>query len=88
MEIYDVTVWDISGGINPEGWLMESPPVRVEAMDSHLAALRVARRANPRVKLVGIQRPEGSPDVFFKDPEMEMVFQITDTFIRKPRERR
>jgi len=86
MEVYDVTSWDVSLTDDPEGWVMESSPISEQAIDSFMAARQVAKRANSRVKLEGVRRPEGSSDVFFKDPELDIVYQVSDTFSVKSKD--
>lgn len=84
METYDVTVWDKREGKTPEDWDIESPPVRVRALDSHSAAQIVARRTDPGTKLIGFTRPAGSGDIFFEDKDMGLIFQVHDTDIERP----
>lgn len=84
MEVYNVTVWDTNRNYeDSEGWAMESPPVRVRALDSYEAALKVARRADPKVVLEGIPRPMGWTGMLFKD-QMGFVFQVEDLNIERP----
>ena len=85
MELYDVTVWDASGGDEPDDWTIESPSVRVEAGDSYEAARKVAGRAGIRLGLSsGIKRPRGETGMFFEASEEELIFQVEDTSSRKP----
>lgn len=83
METYDVTVWDKRESKNPEDWVMESPPIRIRALDSHSAAQTVAQRADPGTRLVGFTRPPESKDVFFEDRDMGLIFQVHDTDIER-----
>lgn len=81
MEIYDVTVWDTSvGPRDPEVWVLESPPVRVEAQDSYEAAKGVAKRAGFYLsKDSGIPRPFGGIGMFFERPDEALVFQVVES---------
>ena len=77
MEIYSVGIWDTNWNLeDPEGWQMESPQVKVRAIDSYEAALKVARRENPSIRLEGIQRPEGWTGMLFQDRSMGLVFHV------------
>lgn len=87
MEVYNVTVWDVNRNYkDPEGWTMESPPVRVKATDSYEAAGVVATRGGI-TNLEGLQRPEGFRiGMFFKDRGgyEGLVFQVEDLNIVRP----
>lgn len=85
MELYDVTVWDTSGGKHPDDWVVESPTVRVEAGDLYEAARKVASKGGLSLSSSsGIKRPYGDTGMFFKAPDEELIFQVEDANILRP----
>ena len=85
MRYYDVTVWDTHESKEFEDWTVESPPVRVSALDSGRAAEEVAGRLTPGVRFAKVlPQPFGKTGMFFGQPELGLVFQVEDSGLGRP----